>query len=126
MEKDQAAKRVVIAEDQTGMRGLVRELIDEETDLQVVGLAATGEEVLERVTKERPDAVVLDLGLPVLDGELVLGWLTGSDERPRIVVLSGQASALIAPRLIEAGADAVVEKGVRGWERELLAQLRGG
>lgn len=119
-------KRVLIAEDQTGMRGLVRWLVDLEDDLTVAAEATTGQEALEAAVAVRPDAVVLDLGLPVIDGEDVLPALRAQLPAARIVVLSGQASAIIQPRLIELGADAVVEKdsAAPGWQTELLAQLR--
>ena len=120
------AKRVLIAEDQTGMRGLVHWLVDMEEDLSVVGEATTGQEALDAAGSLRPDAVVLDLGLPVIDGEDVLPALRSQLPAARIVVLSGQASAIIQPRLRELGADAVVEKdsAAPGWQAELLAQLR--
>ena len=118
-------RRVVIAEDQQGMRGLVRRLLDDEEDLEVVAERTTGPEVLERVAEDDPDVLVLDLGLPDLDGEVVLERLRQSRPEVRIVVLSGQASAIVAQGLRQRGADAVIEKGVPSWESELLAAVRG-
>lgn len=119
-----SARRVLIAEDQTGMRGLVRQLVNDEQGLQVVGEATTGQEVLDLAQSAQPDVVVLDLGLPVLDGEVVLDQLKSSYPGVRVVVLSGQASAIIEQRLRQRGAAAVVEKGVPGWENGLLAEVK--
>lgn len=118
-------RRVLIAEDQRGMRNLVRWLVDLEDGLEVAGEAATGREALERARQLQPDAVVLDLGLPEVDGEVVLPQLRSDLPSARIVVLSGQASALIQPRIKALGADAVVEKdsATPQWQAQLLAEL---
>lgn len=120
------ARRVLIAEDQTGMRNLVRWLVDLESDLEVVGEATSGQEVLDQARSLRPDAIVLDLGLPEVDGEVALPRLRSDLPDTKIVVLSGQASALIQPRLRELGADAVVEKDSASpqWQAQLLGELR--
>ena len=117
--------RVLIAEDQRGMRNLVRWLVELEEGLEVAGEAATGREALDRARQLRPDAVVLDLGLPDVDGEVALPQLRSDLPSARIVVLSGQASALIQPRIKALGADAVVEKDSASpqWQAQLLAEL---
>ncbi len=107
------------------MRGLIRRLLEGNEDLEVVGEATTGPEVLDRVAAETPAVLVLDLGLPDLDGEVILDRLQASHPELRIVVLSGQASGLIARSLRQRGADAVVEKGVSHWEAELVAAVKG-
>lgn len=121
-------RRVLIAEDQRGMRDLVRRLVELEDGLEVAGVASDGREVLEMAHTLRPDAVVLDLGLPEIDGEVALRQLRSSLPDAHIVILSGQASALIQPRLLEEGADAVIEKdsAYPSWEKDLLARLRLG
>lgn len=128
MEQATTTRRVLIAEDQKGMRSLVRWLVDLEDGLEVVGEATTGQEALDRARDLRPDAIVLDLGLPDVDGEMALPHLRSELPGARIVVLSGQASALIQPRLRQLGADAVVEKDSASplWQAELVAELRTG
>lgn len=123
-----ANKRVLIAEDHQGMRDLVRRLVDMEDGLEVVGVAATGQEVLDQATALQPDAIVLDLGLPEVDGEVALPELRAQLPRAHIIVLSGQASALIQPRLKDLGADAVIEKdsAYPSWQDDLMARLRLG
>jgi DNA-binding NarL/FixJ family response regulator len=120
-------RRVLIAEDQQGMRNLVRWLVELEDGLEVVGEATSGQEVIDQAHSLRPDAIVLDLGLPEVDGEVALAELRSELPETKIVVLSGQASALIQPRLRELGADAVVEKDSASpqWQAQLLAELHG-
>jgi len=110
------------------MRDLVHRLVDLEDGLEVVGVAANGQEVLDQAASLSPDAIVLDLGLPQIDGEVALRELRSKLPDAHIIVLSGQASALIQPRLLEEGADAVIEKdsAYPSWQEDLLARLRLG
>ncbi|WP_022881396.1 response regulator transcription factor [Gryllotalpicola ginsengisoli] len=60
--------RVVVADDQALIRAGFRSLIDSEADLEVVGEAGSGREVLEVVRRERPDVVLMDIRMPDGDG----------------------------------------------------------
>jgi len=110
------------------MRDLVHRLVDLEDGLEVVGVASNGQEVLDQAASLSPDAIVLDLGLPQIDGEVALRELRSKLPDAHIIVLSGQASALIQPRLLEEGADAVIEKdsAYPSWQEDLMARLRLG
>jgi DNA-binding NarL/FixJ family response regulator len=60
--------RVLIADDQALVRGGFRVMVDAMPDMQVVGEAANGEEAVTLVRSERPDVVLMDVRMPVLDG----------------------------------------------------------
>ncbi len=60
--------RVVLADDQTIVRAGFRALLDLSDDLEVVGEAATGQEALDVTRATRPDVVLMDIRMPVLDG----------------------------------------------------------
>ncbi|TDC56914.1 response regulator transcription factor [Jiangella ureilytica] len=62
------AVRVVLADDQVLVRTGFRVLLDVEDDIEVVGEAATGAEAIERCRESRPDVVLMDIRMPVLDG----------------------------------------------------------
>lgn len=83
--------------------------------------AQTGRGALEAVAHEHPDIIVLDLGLPDLDGFEVLAGIRGWSRVP-IVVLSARSSAAEKVRALDAGADDYVTKPF-GMD-ELLARLR--
>jgi DNA-binding NarL/FixJ family response regulator len=63
-----AATRVVLAEDQPMVRAGFRALLDSQSDIEVVGEAATGAEALEQVRELHPDVVVMDIRMPKMDG----------------------------------------------------------
>ena len=86
-----------------------------------VHVAATGAEALEVAGRYPPDLVILDLGLPDLDGVEVIEGLRGWTKAP-IIVLSGRADSVDKVEALDAGADDYITKpfGVE----ELLARMR--
>ena len=86
-----------------------------------VHVAATGTEALEMAARHPPDLVILDLGLPDLDGVEVIEGLRGWTKAP-IIVLSGRADSTDKVEALDAGADDYITKpfGVE----ELLARMR--
>ncbi|HXY93911.1 MAG TPA: response regulator [Acidimicrobiia bacterium] len=86
-----------------------------------VDVATTGEQALEVAARRRPDLVVLDLGLPGIDGVDVIRGLRGWTDVP-IVVLSAREAEAVKVAALDAGADDYVTKPF-GMD-ELLARLR--
>src|ERR1700728_4478003 len=83
--------------------------------------AATGAQALEEAAAHPPDLVILDLGLPDMDGVEVIGGLRGWTKVP-IIVLSGRADSSDKVEALDAGADDYVTKPF-GMD-ELLARMR--
>ncbi len=86
-----------------------------------VHTAGTGAQALELAARHPPDLVILDLGLPDLDGVEVIGGLRGWTDAP-IIVLSGRADSTDKVQALDAGADDYVTKPF-GMD-ELLARMR--
>jgi two-component system, OmpR family, KDP operon response regulator KdpE len=86
-----------------------------------VHTAGTASEALELAAKHPPDLVILDLGLPDMDGVEVIHGLRGWTEAP-IIVLSGRADSTDKVEALDAGADDYVTKPF-GMD-ELLARMR--
>jgi two-component system KDP operon response regulator KdpE len=86
-----------------------------------VHVATTGAEALQVASRHPPDLVILDLGLPDLDGVEVIQGLRGWTNAP-IIVLSGRADSTDKVEALDAGADDYITKpfGVE----ELLARMR--
>ena len=86
-----------------------------------VHLATTGEEALETVARHKPDAVILDLGLPGLTGLEVIRGLRGWTDTP-IIILSARDAQAEKVAALDAGADDYVTKPFE--MEELFARLR--
>jgi DNA-binding response OmpR family regulator len=87
----------------------------------VVAVAATGMAGLEQVVRDQPDVVLLDLGLPDVDGMTVLSMIRATSQVPVIVITARDDAAMLVQAL-DAGADDYVTKPFR--LAELLARAR--
>src|SRR5439155_11610836 len=103
--------RVVVADDTADVRALLCYTLDLDGRFDVVGEAGDGVEAVRSVEAERPDAVVLDLAMPVMDGLRAIPLILERSPRTRIVVLSGFNSSELAHDAMSRGAHAYVEKG---------------
>lgn len=102
--------RVLIVDDSAFMRRMLREILQREPDLDVVGVAADGLEALEMVRALAPDIVTLDLIMPGLDG---LGFLRAQQHRgavPAIIVSILDEEDAHALTALELGAIDIVRK----------------
>ncbi len=79
---------VVIADDQLLVRAGLKMVLDAEPDIEVVGEAADGEEVLKVARTARPDVVLMDIRMPVLDGLEASRRLLATDDAPKVLVLT--------------------------------------
>ncbi len=112
--------RVLVADDQEIVREVLGHVLAE-AGHEVVAAVADGREAFLRTRELRPDAVVLDLGMPSLDGIAVLRMLRDSDPGLRIIVHTGYDDPDLAGELFVAGSTAVVVKSED--PSELLAAI---
>jgi DNA-binding NarL/FixJ family response regulator len=115
--------RVVVADDQASVReGLVL-LLSLLPDIDVVASAKNGQEALDRVAEHQPDAILLDLHMPVLDGIEAARLLTEQHPHVAIVVLTTYADDTSVLAALRAGARSYLTKDA---DRADIAQaLRG-
>ena len=79
--------RVLLADDQSLVRAGFRALLDAQPGIEVAGEAADGEEALRRVRELRPDLVLMDIRMPVLDGLAATRSITGDPELADVKVV---------------------------------------
>jgi DNA-binding NarL/FixJ family response regulator len=81
--------KVVVADDQELVRTGFRAILNSEPDFEVVGEAGDGREAIEAAKQLKPDVVLMDIRMPVLDGLAATRRLvTGPDSRPRVLILT--------------------------------------
>jgi DNA-binding NarL/FixJ family response regulator len=80
--------RVLIADDHAVFRWGLRTLLGSEPDMQVVGEAATGKEVLERAAELRPDVILMDLQMPQVNGIEATRRILEANPHVGVVVLT--------------------------------------
>lgn len=114
--------RVLIVDDQSLVRAGFRMVIDSQPDLTVVGEADNGLDAVREVRRLRPDVVVMDVRMPVLDGIEATRRVVALDPAPKVVVLTTFDLDEHALAAIRAGASAFLLKDAR--PEELLAALR--
>jgi len=79
--------RVLVADDQALVRGSFRILVDTAPDLTAVGEAATGAEAVELAQREKPQLVLMDIRMPVMDGIEATRRIT-ADSAVRVLILT--------------------------------------
>ena len=79
---------VLIVDDQAMVRGGLRLILEAEDDINVIAEAENGEEGVRLARRERPDVVLMDVRMPVMDGLEATRQITEQIERTRVIVLT--------------------------------------
>jgi two-component system chemotaxis response regulator CheB len=103
--------RVLIVDDSAFARKVIREVLSNADDMEIVGIARDGLDALEQCSTAKPDVVTLDLMMPELDGLGVLRSLAEMEDAPRVVLVSSTTlDSRIAVEALQLGAVALVQK----------------
>ena len=103
--------RVLLADDDAAFLESLRPLIDHQPELTVVASAANGLDAIELADELGPDAVVIDLHMPLLDGVTAVARLRKDHPHLCLIALTGDPDTELHDAVREAGADAVLQKG---------------
>ncbi|MGE5272986.1 MAG: response regulator transcription factor [Verrucomicrobiota bacterium] len=115
--------RVLLADDDRRYAAALRLLIEEQPELTVVALAYDGQETIDLADDLEPDAVVVDLHMPKMDGVTAIRKLREAHPHICLIALTGDESSEIHAEAAEAGADGVLVKGQM--LEALVERLRG-
>ncbi len=104
--------QVVLADDNREFTDLLKEFIDEQSDMEVIGVGYNGNEVIQILENTVPDVLILDIIMPHLDGLGVLEQIRKMDlkPQPKIIMLTAFGQENITQRAVELGASYYILK----------------
>lgn len=119
--------RVLLVDDHRMVREALRDALAKVPDVQVVGEAGDADDALKQVRLQSPDVVVLDIGLPDLNGMEVAARVRDAGGHAKIVVLSAYSDKRFVAEMLRSGASAYVTKSAAGTEliRAIRAVMAG-
>jgi DNA-binding NarL/FixJ family response regulator len=112
--------RLLIVDDMTQVREGLRRWLELVEGVLVIGEATNGKDALRQAEALRPDVVLMDLEMPLLDGWQATREIKMRQLAKRVVVLSIHVDPESTQRALQAGADAILPKGI-GFDRLLQA-----
>jgi|EndMetStandDraft_8_1072994.scaffolds.fasta_scaffold149971_2 DNA-binding NarL/FixJ family response regulator len=114
--------RVLLADDHVLVRAGIRGLLERLSGVEVVGEAGDGHEVIALADSLRPDVVLLDVGMPGLNGLEVAGRLAALDASMRVIILSMHTSQEYVLRALRAGCGGYLLKASAVTELEVAVR----
>ena len=102
--------RIVLADDHALVRDGIRSLLESESDLDVIGEASNGKEAIELVNKVKPDILIIDIRMPVMNGIDAVAELTNSKTEVKSIILSMHDSEEYILKSISSGANGYLLK----------------
>jgi two-component system response regulator NreC len=98
------AIRIVVADDHTILRRGLRLVLERESDLRVIGEASNGREAIEAAERDKPDVIVMDIGMPLLNGIEATKRISADHPKTAVVILSVHSDEAYILRALKAGA----------------------
>lgn len=114
--------RVLLADDHSLLREAMRNCIDHQEDMEVVGEASNGEEAVELSSEVRPDIVIMDIVMPKLNGIEATKQIKGMNPAVAVLILTAYDDDRYILGLLEAGAAGYLLKSARG--RDVVEAVR--
>lgn len=114
--------RVLIADDHLLFQEALQAIIETDEQMAVAGLAGNGMQAVELARSLRPDIVLMDISMPVLDGIAALEQIRAADDGACVLVLTGSDSPHDVDRARRAGAAGYVTKDCIA--EELIGAIR--
>lgn len=102
--------RLVIADDQALVRGALAALLELEGDLEIVGVAADGEQAVRSVAELRPDVCLMDIQMPDLDGIDATRRVRAANPGTRVLIVTTFARPGYLRAALDAGASGFIVK----------------
>ena len=102
--------RLLIADDHAVVRAGLRALLESRKGWQVCAEAADGREAVEKAAKHKPDVIILDFGMPLLNGVEAARRIRKAVPQAEILILTMHESDELVQQVVEAGARGYILK----------------
>lgn len=102
--------RVLIVDDSLDVRSILRRRLEKDERFKVIAEATNGLEGVEMTKEHRPDVVVLDLGMPGMDGLEALPLIRAAHPDVKVAILSGFPAEKVKSQALTLGANMYLEK----------------
>jgi DNA-binding NarL/FixJ family response regulator len=113
---------VILADDHPVLRDGLRFLLEAAGDIQILSMAANGQEAVEQATLHCPDVIVMDISMPIMSGIEATKHICKICENTKVAILSMHHTTEYIQRALEAGAVGYLLKDSAG--AELVAAIR--
>ena len=102
--------RILVADDHALVRKSICALLDKQPDMEIVATAENGKEAVMLAAQTKPDVIVMDVSMPVVDGIEATEKIRSENTVSSIVILSMHVSNMLVERALQKGAQAYVLK----------------
>jgi len=117
-------RRIFIADDSSLIRHTVRAWIESKTDYEICGEAEDGKIAVDLVERLKPDTVILDIAMPVMNGVQAADEIIANAPKTQIVMLTNFPSDLLKQHALCVGIKAVLAKDGEGTLDRLVSTLQ--
>ncbi len=102
--------KIILADDHKIVREGLKNLLSSEWDIEIIGEAENGREALSLVNEKKPDIIIMDIGMPELNGIEAAKRITAESPKTKIIALSMHSDKLFVTGMLRAGASGYLLK----------------
>ena len=92
--------KVCIVDDNRELTNLLKDHIDGQENMEVIGVAYNGQECLKMLEQKKPDVLILDIIMPHMDGLAVLEKISAQENPPKIIMLTAFGQEDVTKKLL--------------------------
>lgn len=108
--------RILLVDDHPLLRRSLRDLLEKEPDFEVIGEAGDGEEAIRLSESHKPDVIIMDISMPVMDGITATKRIKAGQPLTNILILTVHTDVVTIFKILQAGASGYLIKSVFGPE----------
>ena len=101
---------ILVVDDEPDIRFMLRMTLGREPGIEIVREATNGEQAVKLVREKCPDAILLDIGMPVMDGIEATPFIRSACAKTKIVILTAYINEELLQRALNLGADLCLSK----------------